>query len=496
MAVGQSLTDLTDKLPPQNLDAERALLGCMLLANETIDEVADIVLPAHFYLDAHRRIAEAIYGLYENMSGGIDVVTVAEQLEKRDELEEIGGPVYLNEIMETVAHGAHAKHYATIVREKAVLRQLREACRQILRDVHDELGDTNNVLNTAERRIFNILELKGSTENLEIREILMEAFDALHERWSREGQLSGMSTGFADLDNLTAGLHPSDLIVLAARPSMGKTALVCNMAYAIAKNAKRTSDAADEHPPGSIAPGGVLMFSLEQSKLELAERFLCIVGKLDGHRLKQNELGPDEMDQVQRVASQLSELPIFIDDRGGRTMGEIAAIARRTKRRHGIALIVVDYLQLIEPDDRFANREQQVAQTARRLKYLAKEINVPVVALAQLNRAVELRDHKEPRLADLRESGAIEQDADLVMFLHRPEVYWNEKDGDPQKVSPEVLAMRENERGLAQIFVRKHRNGRTGNVNLSWIPESMRFVNRTNRDEPASAHLYHYEYED
>jgi len=471
MATAHASSNLSDKLPPQNLDAEKSILGCMLLVNEDIDDVADTIQPHHFYSDAHQRIARAIYGLYESTSGGVDPVTLAEELDRQNDLDEIGGVGYVHEILETVPHAAHAKHYARIVREKSVLRSLRDACTSILAEVFDESDETQKILNSAEQRIFKILELKGNAENLEIRSILMDTFDAIHHRWMNEGKLNGLATGFSDLDSKTNGLHPSDLVILAARPSMGKTAFICNLALSIAKESRLEHES--QGGSDAVLPGqGVLIFSLEQSKLELSERFLCIFGKLDGHRLKQGNLEPDEREQVQVSASGLSELPIFIDDQAGRSMAEISAIARRMKRRNDISLIVIDYLQLIEPEDPKSPREQQVAQITRRLKFLAKEIGVPVVALAQLNRGVELREDKRPRLADLRESGAIEQDADLVMFLHRWDAY------DPKD--------RPNE---AVIIVAKHRNGPTGEVPLTWIRESMQFVDHSNRAEPEGGYF-------
>ncbi len=466
MATATPIQNYFDRLPPQNSDAERAVLGSMLLANEVIDDVADIIQPRHFYSDAHRRIAEAVYSLWERNVSGLDPVTVAEELEKRSDLEEIGGAAYLAEILDSVPYSAHAVHYAGIVRDKYTLRTLREACIDILREVDNESEETPEILAKAEQRIFKILELRGSSNNLTLRDILMETFEAINARWLNEGQLPGLRTGFSDLDAKTNGLHASDLVILAARPSMGKTAFVCNLALAVASNTLEQHRQM-EKSASEIPPQGVLLFSLEQSKLELSERFLCIFGKLDGHRLKQGHLEPDERNQVQIAASGLSELPIFIDDQAGRSMAEISAISRRMKRRHNVGLIIIDYLQLIEPDDRKAPREQQVALIARRLKYLAKDMNVPVIALAQLNRGVELREDKRPRLADLRESGAIEQDADLVMFLHRSDAY------DP-----------EDNPGVAELIVAKHRNGPTGIVTMTWVKESMRFVDHVDRMEP------------
>ncbi len=465
MAVARTANDISQLLPPQNLDAERSVLGSMLLSNEVIDDIADVIQPPHFYSHAHRRIAEVVFRLYEESAGGVDTVTVAEELQKQNALDEIGGFTYLAEVVETVPHAVHARHYAQIVRNKSLLRSLKEACTKILENVYSETVPVPDILNSAEEKIFSILELKGDAKNLEIGDILMETLDELNQRWLHKGKLPGVSTGFVDLDKQTNGLRPAELVILAARPSMGKTAFVCNMTLAVARDAlKEHSESEDS---SMLVPGGVMFFSLEQSKLELAERFLCILGKLDGHRLKQGDFEEEEKQQVLRTASTLGELPIFLDDQPGRSMAEISAISRRMKRRHDIGLIIIDYLQLIEPEEKNAPREQQVAQITRRLKHLAKEIHVPVIALAQLNRGVELRENKLPRLADLRESGAIEQDADLVMFLHREDAY-----GDTDR------------QGEADLVVAKHRNGPTGIVPLTWIKESMRFEN-SSRDSNA-----------
>lgn len=469
MAVAETGRNL--ELPPQNLEAERSVLGSILLENEAFDEVADLLQPAHFYSDAHRRIAEAIFRLYEKKFGGIDAVTVAEELEQRNELEQVGGAAYLAEILETVPHAAHAKYYAGIVRDKYVQRSLREACTQILRDITDESQDTQDLLNHAEERVFQILEQQGESEKREIRDILLDAFDGIKLRVEQEGGVSGMSSGFVELDGMTSGLHRSELVIVAARPSMGKTAFVCNIAKSIAVDARERHDQ-EERPATETPRGGVLLFSLEQSKLELAERLLCIFGKFDGHKLRSGELESDDQMRLLEASNRLSELPIIIEDQPGRSMAQISAICRRDKRRYDIGLVIIDYLQLIEPEDRKAPREQQVAQIARRLKALAKELDVPVIALAQLNRGVDLRQDKQPKLADLRESGAIEQDADVVMFLHRPEAY------DPEDRPGEV-----------ELVVAKHRNGPTGLVKLTWMRESMRFENYSPLDEPEGGYF-------
>jgi replicative DNA helicase len=300
-----------------------------------------------------------------------------------------------------------------------------------------------SLLQTAERRVFSIVEEQGGNASIAISDILMDAFNRIDERLRKTGDVTGITTGFRDLDEQTTGFQATELIILAARPSMGKTALVCNIAEAVARKSGK----------------GVLLFSLEQSNLELAERFLAITAKINGHDLRAGNLSEDQHMQLVKASDDLARLPLFIDDKPGRTMTQVAALARRLHRRSALGIIIIDYLQLIEPEDKNAPREQ-IAGISRRLKFLAKELRVPVVALAQLNRGVELREDKRPRLADLRESGAIEQDADMVMFLHRPDAY------DP-----------EDRPGEAEIIVAKHRSGPTGIIRLTWRKEFMRFEN-------------------
>jgi replicative DNA helicase len=428
-------------LPPQNLVAERSVLGSVLLENHAIDEVGDILKADHFYSDVHSIIYAAILKLNEATTK-VDAVTLAEELDKRNQLEDIGGVPYILEILEAVPHAAHAKYYAEIVRDKWIQRTLTNVCTEVLRDCYEGADDTSDVLQKAERGIFDILENQEINQKLSMDDIMMETLDRINSRLGKDGSISGLSTGFTELDRQTNGFQPAELVILAARPSMGKTALVCNIAEWCA----------------GAGETATLIFSLEQSKLELAERFLCIRAKLDGHRLRKGQLEPDERHALLEASSELSRLPLFIDDQPGRTVGQISAICRRLKRRNQLGLVIIDYLQLIEPEDKRANREQQIAQITRRLKGIAKENKLPLIALSQLNRGVELREDKRPRLADLRESGAIEQDADIVMFLHRPDAY-----------NPEDRP------GLAEIIVAKHRSGPTGIVNLQWRKESMRF---------------------
>jgi replicative DNA helicase len=450
MAVAIQSPEFSDHLPPQNLDAERSLLGCLLLENDTIDEAAEFLQSRHFYSDAHQRVYSAILALYEKGIHGIDAVTLGEELQRSNALEEIGGVSLLTEILEAVPHAAHAKYYGNIVHDKYVQRSLIQACTETLRECYDSTRDNEEVLQAAEQRIFRILENQESTQKLDIGGILMDAWDRINERLELTGTISGLPTGFIDLDSLINGFQPSELVVLAARPSMGKTALVCNFADNLATQSGR----------------GVLIFSLEQSRLELAERFLSGRAKVDGHRLRSGNLDDAERHRLMEASQELSEIPLFLDDLPGRTVAQIGAISRRMKRQQNIGLVIIDYLQLVEPEDKRAPREQQIALITRRLKYIAKELEIPVIALAQLNRGVELREDKRPRLADLRESGAIEQDADLVIFLHRPEAY-NPED------SP----------GKAELIVAKHRSGPTGIVTLAWRKEFMRFENLSRDDD-------------
>ncbi len=440
-----SVTQLLDKVPPQDLEAERSVLGSILFASDAFDEVVQIIQSPCFYADAHRRIFQTIHNMYEQGVRAIDVITLAHELNKGGDLESIGGPAYLNEIMGTVPHAAHAEYYARIVRDKWLQRSLIDACTESLREAYHGSDEIEDILARAEKRVFGIVEEQTGMDQIGISEILEAAFQRIYERMDQEGTVSGLHTGFHGLDDMTGGFQPTELIVLAARPSMGKTALVCNFAMAVAK-----------------AQSGVLLFSLEQSKLELAERLLCIQAKLSGHKLRQGDLDEFEQHTLMEASNQLRTLPIFVDDKPGRTMTQISAIARRVKRRFGLGIIIIDYLQLIESEDSHISREQQISSITRRLKFMAKDLNVPVIALAQLNRGVEQREDKRPRLSDLRESGAIEQDADIVMFLHRPDAY------DP-----------EDRPGEADLIISKNRHGPVGTVDLVWLRESLTFGDRS-----------------
>ena len=444
-------TDLFNRVPPQDLEAEKSVLGSVLLVNETIDDVIGIIRPDQFYNDAHRMIFSAIVDMHEDGIRGIDTVTLANALTKQGQLEEVGGPGYLIEVLESVPHAAHAEYYAKIVRDKWLQRSLIYTCTDILKETYSGTADTENVLARAEQRVFQIAEQQEDLDKTEIKAILMDAWDRICERTDQEGTISGVTTGFSGLDELTSGFQPAELLILAARPSMGKTAFVCNVGLSMARSAKC----------------GVLMFSLEQSKLELAERFLCIHAKANGHKVRQGDLDEIERHALLEASNELGQFPIYIDDIAGRTMSQIGAVTRRMKRQYDIGCVIIDYLQLIEAEDKMMPREQQIASITRRLKFLSKELLIPVIALAQLNRGVEQREDKRPRLADLRESGAIEQDADVVMFLHRPEAY------DP-----------EDRPGEADLIVAKNRSGPIGIARLTWMKESLKFGDYSPIQEP------------
>lgn len=463
--------DLEGRVPPQNLEAERSLLGCILLVSESLDEVGEIIHADHFYSDAHQKIFRAAQELYEKGAQGIDAVTVAEVLSAKNQLEDVGGPPYLVQLMETVPHAAHARYYATIVREKWLQRNLIYSCTEVLKECYDSTVPVSDLLGVAESSIFRILESQNMTEDIDLKDILLSAWDRVNDRMLQTGKITGLQTGFTDFDTKTSGFQPQELVILAARPSMGKTALVCNIAEGIARlNIKKDEEG---NPIGGRR--GVLMFSLEQSNLELAERMMCIRARVDAGKVRSGEIrdDPESQDKLLNAINELNNMPVFIDDQPGRNMMQISTIARRLKRRLPetyqceLGVIIIDYLQLVEPEDKRAPREQQISAISRRLKFMAKELDVPVIALSQLNRGVELREDKRPRLSDLRESGAIEQDADLIMFLHRPEQY------DP-----------EDRKGEADLIIAKHRSGPTGMVTLTFRKEFMRFEDYVNRDIP------------
>ncbi len=371
---------------------------------------------------------------------GIDLTLLAERLKQHGDFDTVGGSLYLADVMQSVPTAANAMYYANIVRDKATLRALIHASTEILRDAYDQSLESREMLSAAEEKVFRILEDKGIGELAPIGEILTAALQRIDARLSHEGGSDGVSTGFTELDQLTGGMNPSELVIIAGRPSMGKTALATNIATTASVDNAQTT----------------LFVSLEMSRLELVEGMLCSYGKINGHKLRNGMLSAAERRKLPEVSSEMSEAKLFIDDSPSRSMTEIAASARRLKRREDLRLVVIDYLQLIEPDNSKDPRQEQVARIARRLKGLARELKLPVLCLAQLNRQAEASKDNRPRLSHLRESGAIEQDADVVLFVHRDEYYMN-NDEDRQRVA-----------GQADLIIAKQRNGPIGDVKVKW----------------------------
>jgi replicative DNA helicase len=399
-----------------------------------------------FYAPEHRKLFAHLLAMH-NDGVRVDPTLLIERLAKHGDFEAIGGEAYLLEVAEAVPSAANALHYADIVRDKATLRSLITASGEILRDAYDQSTEAREMLSRAEQKVFGILEQQGIGEVKALKDVLAEAMERIDARLQRGAGLSGLGSGFADIDALTGGLHPSELVIVAARPSMGKTALASNIAEHVAAVEGKT----------------VLFVSLEMSRLELAERILCSVGEIDGHKLRNNILSQHDRRKFVETSNRLSQAPLFIDDTPSRTVTEIAAAARRLKRRDELALVVIDYLQLIEPDNPKDPRQEQVAKIARRLKGMARELRVPVICLAQLNRQTEVSRDNRPRLSHLRESGAIEQDADVVMFVHRDE-YYATSDEEKQRLA-----------GQADIILAKQRNGPTGDVKLVWVQHCTKF---------------------
>jgi replicative DNA helicase len=435
--------DAADRLPPQSRDAERSVLGSMLRDNGVIGDIIQIINDeGFFYLDAHQKIFLAIRSIYDR-GHPVDLVMLAEYLKEQKQIEDIGGYAYLAELWDAAPTAANAEYYARIVRDKSVVRSLIHSSTEILRDAYDQAMPADDLLEGAERKILDIAQRGMTGQTYRLEDVLIEAYDRIDSR-QQHGQMSisGLPTGFHDLDNITAGLQNSELVVIAARPSVGKTAFALNLVRHIAVE--------EEHP--------AFFVSLEQSRVELAERLLCSQGRVDSHKLRKGHLGSEDMDKLMTAAGVLKKAKLFIDDMPGQGLLRIGANARRLKLRHKIRLVVIDYLQLIEPDNRRDSRQEQVAQMSRRLKFLARELQIPVVALAQVNRGSEDRQDHRPRLSDLRESGAIEQDADTVMLLHRPELY------EPGQ-----------HEGILEVIIGKQRNGPTGEVTLAFLKQFMRF---------------------
>ena len=425
-----------EPLPPHDLDAERSVLGCMILDGEAIDVVRQTIGPEMFYLDSHRLICEAAMRLHD-AGGAVDVVTLASELEARGQLEQAGGTTNISTAMETVQHIAHADHYAGIVREKWLRRQVRDAATETLQDIH-HLPDTPQAIAArCETRLHSIIATGAGCEPVTLADAVSQ-----WEVNRAAGPGRVLSTGWPDVNKLLrGGLRPGQLVIVAARPSMGKTALAVCLARHVARN---------DLP--------AMLVSLEMPRHELTGRLLSLESGVSAAVIDSGDLSADAGRKLADAADRLPAWPLVIDDAATRTVAQVAAAARLQKRRRGLSLLVVDYLQLLSPEDRRVNREQQVATMSRGLKALALDLEIPVLCLSQLNRAVEQRDNRRPRLSDLRESGAIEQDADAVLFINRPAVY--DRNADPSE---------------AELIIAKHRNGPTGIARLHWDGATMAF---------------------
>ncbi|MEE3220967.1 MAG: replicative DNA helicase [Planctomycetota bacterium] len=454
---GAPRVDLFDRQPPCNLEAERNTLGSILLRPEACDDVVLVLRPEDFYDDAHRTMYRHVVEMHD---GGtrIDLTLLIERLKTAGDFEPIGGAGFIAEVAQSVPTAANALYYAKIVRDKSMLRSLIETGTEIVRDAYEQVASGRELMNTAEERIFSVRDQRATLgEVADIQQVLIEAFERIDARME-QGGATGLSSGFTDLDKLTGGLHPAELIIVAARPSMGKTALAAN----IAEHA-----AMEEHRP-------VLFVSLEMSRYELAQRMMCSRGKIRGEKLRSGFLSGEDHKNLIEVSATLGNSPIYIDDSPTRTVTEIAATARRLKRNQGgLGLIVVDYLQLIQPENTNDPRQEQVAKMARRLKVVARELETPVLCLAQLNRQAEMTRDNRPKLNHLRESGAIEQDADVVILIHREEYYLSAQEREAMRSGTAASSCL----GEADIIIAKQRNGPTGEVKLHWFQQYTRFEN-------------------
>lgn len=442
------------RIPPQAVEVEQAVLGAMLIEPEAIPRAIEILQPGTFYSDRHNKIYEAIRSLFDR-TNPVDIITVTDELKRREELEAIGGAYYVSELTAKVANAANVEYHARIIAEKSLLRQMIETMGNLIGKAYDPGSDAFELLDSAESDIFQISESQLKRAASSMKDVLKETLTRLEGIHGREGGVTGVPSGFTKLDQMTAGWQPSDLVILAARPSMGKTAF----ALACARNAAL-------HPK---TPTGVAIFSLEMSAQQLAQRMLTSEARVDAQAARTGRLRDEDWPRMARAAGRLSEAAIFIDDTPGLSALELRAKCRRLKAEHDIGLVIVDYLQLMHgsTNNKNANREQEIAHISRSLKALAKELDVPVLALSQLSRAVETRGgDKRPQLSDLRESGSIEQDADVVGFIYRAERYGITVDENGNSTE-----------GMAELLIGKQRNGPIGDVRLAFVHQFARFEN-------------------
>jgi len=439
-----------ERIPPQNLEAEQALLGCMLIDEEAKIKAFESVRKEYFYSRIHQEIFQAMMTIFER-NQPCDLITLTEQLKSIGQLENIGGVEYLSQLVEMVPTAAHVEDYIRIVKDKYVLRSLIGVATSVITEASEEPEEVETLLDKAESLIFEISQHRIEKEAYPIKDLVHEAVETIERLHSGDGFVTGIPTGFRDLDNATTGLQPSDLIIIASRPSMGKTSLACNIALNV-----------------SDAGLASLIFSLEMSKEQLVQRLLCVEAKVDLHQLRKGRLSDEDRARLLMAGARLEKSKIFIDDAPALNVFELRARARRLKAKENIQLVIVDYLQLMRGRGRAENKQQEVSEISASLKALAKELRIPVIAISQLSRETEKREGKRPELSDLRESGAIEQDADLVLLLYRDEVY------HPDDIE---------NRNKAEINIAKQRNGPTRVITLTFLKEFTRFENYTPRKD-------------
>jgi replicative DNA helicase len=435
-----------DRLPPQNIEAEQSILGAVLLENDALLKAIEVLTPEDFYRASHRKLFNAMLDLFDK-NEVIDLITVAELLKRKNELDDVGGVTYLSSLVSMVPTAANVRYHSKIVKQKALLRGLLRSATEIAAKVYESTMEADEMVDFAERTIFEISDKRTKTSFFTLKEVIKSSFEMIEHLYDKKEAITGVPSGFADLDELTTGFQPGDLIIIGGRPSMGKTALGLNIAQHVALEVREP----------------VAIFSLEMSKEQLAMRMLCSEALVDSNSVRKGFIRKEDWHKLTSAAGRLAEAPIYIDDSSGTSVLEMRAKARRLKTEHhgGLGLVVVDYLQLMRGRGNFERREQEISEISRSLKGLAKELKVPVIALSQLNRGVEQRQDKRPSLADLRESGAIEQDADVIIFLYRDEVYNKENPSN---------------KGKAEVIIAKQRNGPTSTVELTFLSNSTRFV--------------------
>ncbi|MCA1064429.1 replicative DNA helicase (plasmid) [Rossellomorea sp. AcN35-11] len=443
------MRDMTmDRMPPANIEAEQAVLGAVFYEPSILVTIMGILEPDDFYRSSHIKIYRVMCNLNDK-GKPVDIIGVTEELSSQGELEDVGGVSYMSDLASSIPTVANVEFYAKIVEEKAILRRLIRSATTLISDAYEQKDDVDAILDNAEKTVLQVSNRKNAGSFKNIKDVMVETYDNIEQLHSNQGEITGLPTGFKDLDNITAGFQKNDLIIMAARPSVGKTAFALNIAQGI----------------GTKTNENVAIFSLEMGADQLAMRMLCAEGNIDAQRMRTGQLEASDWSKLTMAVGVLSNSGIFIDDTPGIKINEIRSKCRKLKQEHGLGMILIDYLQLIQGSGRTENRQQEVSEISRSLKELARELQVPVIALSQLSRGVEQRQDKRPMMSDIRESGSIEQDADIVGFLYREDYYDKEAEN----------------KNIIEIIIAKHRNGPVGNISLAFIKEYNKFVNLERR---------------